>query len=78
MVKLEELNKGLAKNNIERVYTMNEFNEMLSGLSPLEVVSRTEGEQFDSRDDYFIFDGVRNVQTFESLEEVLANYEDVK
>ena len=77
MNKLAELNERLTRNNMDPVYEMNSFDEILQELSPSELLYRTQGGNFNINDEYFEFDGYANLVSYEELDEVLELYDDI-
>lgn len=57
------INEYADENNFERVYDMDEFNEVMSGFSPLDIARLANVNDFNSNDKYFHFDGQANLQS---------------
>lgn len=76
MKKLHELNERLLKNDMGMVFEMNDLNEKLKDLSPIEILMRAGGN-FNTYDDYFEFDGYGNLRSYADINDVLEMYEDV-
>lgn len=51
------------------IYDMDEFNEIFYGKKPLEVAEMLEYGDFNSGDEYFAFDGLANIETFNALDD---------
>ena len=77
-MKLADLNKRLEKNNMGRVYTMNEFDDVLGELSPTELLFRVETGRFSTNDDYFEFDGYGNLVSYDDIDVLLERYDDIE
>lgn len=78
MEKLHKLNERLLKNNMGMVFEMNDLNDELKDLSPIEILMRADNENFSTHDDYFEFDGYGNLRSYANINDVLEMYEDVK
>ena len=76
MEKLHELNERLLKNGMGMVFEMNDLNDKLKDLSPIEILMRAKGG-FSTHDDYFEFDGYGNLRSYADINDVLEMYEDV-
>ena len=76
MEKLHELNERLLKNGMGMVFEMNDLNDKLKDLSPIEILMMAEGE-FSTHDDYFEFDGYGNLRSYADMNDVLEMYGDV-
>ena len=76
MEKLRELNEKLSKNGISIVFEMNDLNDKLKDLSPIEILMRAEGN-FSTHDDYFTFDDSGDLISYANINDVLENYEDI-
>jgi len=74
--KLRELNETLSKNGISMVFEMNDLNDKLKDLSPIEILMRAEGN-FSTHDDYFAFDDSGDLISYANINDVLENYEDI-
>ena len=73
MKKLQELNERLLKNGMGMVLEMNDLNEELKDLSPIEILMMVEGN-FNTHDDYFGFDDSGNLQSYANINDVLEMY----
>lgn len=78
MEKLHKLNERLLKNNMGMVFEMNDLNDELKDLSPIEILMRADNENFSTHDDYFEFDGYGNLRSYANINDALEMYEDVK
>lgn len=54
-------------NNYEPFYLMAEFDEMFCNMSPLEIVSMVENNEFNSNDEYFSFSPNGNIFSFSDI-----------
>ena len=77
MEKLHELNERLLKNGMGMVFEMNDLNDELKDLSPIEILMRADNENFSTHDDYFEFDGYGNLRSYANINDALEMYEDV-
>lgn len=78
MMNLNELNEKLMSNNMGIIYEAHEFDEVLSGKSPTEIIMMTKGDDFNLNDPYFEFDGYGNLVSYNNLEDLLDLYDDVE
>ena len=76
MDKIHELNERLLKNGMGMVFEMNDLNDELEGLSPIEILMRAEGN-FSTHDDYFTFDDSGDLRSYANINDVLKMYEDL-
>lgn len=74
MEKLHELNERLLKNGMGMVFEMNDLNDKLKDLSPIEILMRAE-DGFSTHDDYFEFDDYGNLRSYANINDVLEMYE---
>ena len=70
---LNELNKRLRKNGRGEVFEMNDINDELKDLSPIEILMRAEGN-FNTHDDYFEFDESGDLRSYTTIDSVLEVY----
>lgn len=56
---------------------MNDLNDELKDLSPIEILMKADNENFSTHDDYFEFDGYGNLRSYANINNVLEMYEDV-
>lgn len=58
------------------IYEMDEFDEVLEGYTPTEIVNRVRYGDFYSTDEYFRFNGYGNLEslTYADIEEELDSY----
>ena len=77
MEKLHELNERLLENGMGMVLKMNDLNDELKDLSPIEILMRVEGN-FNTHDDYFGFDDSGNLKSYANINDVLEMYEDIE
>ena len=73
---MEELNERLCKNGRGKVFEMNELNDKLKDLSPIEILMRAEGS-FSTHDDYFEFNGTGDLISYATINDVLEVYNGV-
>lgn len=57
------INEYADANRYERIYDMDEFNEVMSGCSPLDIAMHAKTDDFNPNDKYFHFDGQANLQS---------------
>ena len=77
MDKIHELNERLLENGMGMVFEMNDLNDELKDLSPIEILMRADNENFSTHDDYFEFDGYGNLRSYANINDALEMYEDV-
>ena len=53
----------------DRIYDMDEFDEIMSGMSPSDIVLKIFYGDFRPNDHYFKFDGCANFQSFDYISE---------
>ena len=51
----------------DRIYDMEEFDEIMSGLSPWDVATKIFYGDFRPNDNYFRFDGYANLESFDYI-----------
>ena len=51
----------------DRIYDMDEFNEIMSGMSPSDIATKIFYGDFRPNDNYFRFDGYANLQSFDYI-----------
>ena len=51
----------------DRIYDMEEFDEMMSGVSPWNIATKIFYGDFRPNDNYFKFDGYANLQSFDYI-----------
>lgn len=74
-------NEYLLENGEEPFFAMEEMDDVLSGLSPLEIVQKTYFGNFNYADDYLKFNGYENLDSFSEfqvLKEIKENREFLK
>ena len=77
MDKIHELNERLLENGMGMVFEMNDLNDELKDLSPIEILMKADNENFSTHDDYFEFDGYGNLRSYANINDALEMYEDV-
>ena len=67
---VNEINEYLLENNYETFYQLNdiELNDVLSGMTPDEIVKVTYFGHFNYSDDWFTFNGCGNLQSYSESE----------
>lgn len=54
----------------DEIYSMDEFDEIMEGYSPLDIVQKTYyGKNFEPSDAYFCFDGYANLVSFDDVDD---------
>ena len=51
----------------DRIYDMDEFDEIMSGMSPSDIATKIFYGDFRPNDNYFKFDGYDNLQSFDYI-----------
>ena len=51
----------------DRIYDMDEFDEIMSGMSPSDIATKIFYGDFRPNDNYFKFDGYANLQSFDYI-----------
>lgn len=67
---LSDYNEYLSENGFETYFDMEELDEMLSGLSPLEIIQKTYFGNFNYSDEYCQFNGYENIDSFSEYQVV--------
>lgn len=67
---LSDYNEYLSENGFETYFDMSELDEMLSGLSPLEIIQKTYFGNFNYSDEYCQFNGYENIDSFSEYQVV--------
>lgn len=71
MDKIHELNERLLGNGMGMVFEMNDLNDKLKDLSPIEILMKADNENFSTHDDYFEFDGYGNLRSYANMNDIL-------
>lgn len=61
---LSDYNEYLSESGFETYFSMEELNDALTGLSPMEIIQRTYFGNFNFSDDYCQFNGYENIDSF--------------
>lgn len=75
---LQELNERLIENYHDPIYEMENLDEVLSDKLPSQIVMMTKHDDFNFRHGYFTINGYGNLKSYETLDEVLETYDDIK
>lgn len=64
---LELYNEFASENNYELIYSMDDLDDILGGLTPTEIVSRI-GDNFNIHDNYIQYNGLGFINSFDNAE----------